>query len=103
MSVVALTKDGLDEAVARHDLLVIELADSTAASLEALADAHPDVGFARAVGDAGQDLRAMFGLTEPGVVIFRERIVLYCEAGMHSGERIAGLLARVRSLDMDTV
>ena len=46
----------------------------------------------------------MFGLPPgPGLVIFRERIVLYCEPGAHSGDRVESLLAQVRSLDMDAV
>jgi hypothetical protein len=45
----------------------------------------------------------MFGLSGPGLVIFRERIVLYCEPGMHSSDRVERLLALVRGLDMDAV
>ncbi len=45
----------------------------------------------------------MFGLPGPGLVIFRERVVLYCEPGVHAGERVDALLAQVRGLDMEAV
>ena len=102
MSILALTRDSLDEAVDRYSLLVIELADAGVDSaLEPLVEAHPEVGFARAAET--EALRALFGLREPGLVIFRERVVLYCEPGVHSGERVARLLGQVRGLDMDAV
>jgi len=104
VSVLVLTKNGLDAAVGRYPLLVIELAGVGAASpLEALAEAHPEIGFARAADADARELCAMFGLDGGGLVIFRERIVLYCEPGDYSGERVEGLLAQVRGLDMDAV
>jgi hypothetical protein len=47
---------------------------------------------------------ALFGLdSEPALVIFRDRIVLYLEPGVHPLERVEALLAQVRVLDMDQV
>ena len=104
MSLLALTRDALDEAVDRYPLLLIELTDAAADStVEALAKTHPEVKFARAAEADAAGLRAMFGLKGPGLVIFRERVVLYCEPGVHSGERVAGLIGQVRELDMDAV
>ena len=104
MNVLALTREGLDDAVGRYPLLVIELCDAAVDSrLEPLAEAHPEVGFARAAEADADALRALFGLQESGLLIFRERVVLYCEPGVHSGERVAGLLGQVRELDMDAV
>ncbi len=46
----------------------------------------------------------MFGLgPEPAAVVFREAIVLYCEAGTHTAEAIEDLLARIGDLDMERV
>jgi thioredoxin 1 len=106
MNVVTLTPDGFDDAVGLHPVLVVEFAPSVATSspLDALAEAHAEVVFGRVTPDAGPRLGAMLGLPPgPGLVIFRERIVLYCEPGAHSGDRIESLLAQVRSLDMDAV
>ena len=103
MNPLALTTENLDEAVGRHLLLVVDLGDSAASPLDDLAERHPEVGFGRAVPAHSPGLRAMFGLPGPGLVIFRERVVLYCEPGVHPGERIDALLAQVRGLDMEAV
>jgi thioredoxin 1 len=106
MSVVTLTSDGFDDAVGLHPVLVVEFPAPTATSspLEALAEAQSEVAFGRVTQEASARISAMFGLPAgPGLVIFRERIVLYCEPGAHSGDRVEGLLAQVCSLDMDAV
>ena len=106
MSVLALTSDNFDDAVGRtlcwwsSSLGLLP----TSSPLDGLAEAHAEVAFGRVTPEAGARIGAMFGLPPgPGLVIFRERIVLYCEPGVHSGERIESLLAQVRSLDMDAV
>jgi hypothetical protein len=106
MSVQLLTRENFDDAVSRHAVLVIAFAPAGTdpAPLEALAGEHPEAGFGRVEVAAEPDLCAMFGL--PGadaLVIFRERVVLYCEPGAHAASRVEGLLAQVRAQDMDAV
>lgn len=106
MNVVTLTPDSLDDAVGLHPVLVVEFADPIASSslLAPLAQAHAGVAFGRVTAEASPRLGAMFGLPPgPGLVIFRERIVLYCEPGAHTGDRVENLLAQIRSLDMEVV
>lgn len=106
MSVERLTRESFDAAVARNACLVVEFAAAGAdpAPLEALAAAHADVAFARVDAHAEPALREMFGVAgTDALVILRERIVLYCEAGAHPAERVAGLLERVQNLDMAAV
>ncbi len=65
---------------------------------------HAGVRFAWVDSARHPRLAAMFGLgPEPAVVVFREAIVLYCEAGTHTAEAIEGLLARIGDLDMERV
>jgi thioredoxin 1 len=106
MNVLALTPEGFDDAVGRHAVLVVEFVAAAAdpSTLDVLVGAQADVAFGRVTPEISPELGAMFGLPPgPGLVIFRERIVLYCEAGAHSADRIEGLIAQVRSLDMDAV
>ncbi len=106
MNALALTPEDFDDAVGGYPVLVVEFVASTAdpSSLDLLAGAQPDVAFGRVTPETGPKLGAMFGFPPgPGLVIFRDRIVLYCEPGAHSGDRIEGLIAQVRSLDMDAV
>lgn len=106
MDVLALTSDSFDSAVGLHPILVVEFAAAADASssLDALSQTPSEVAFGRVTPEAGPGLGAMFGLPSgPGLVIFRERVVLYCEAGAHSADRIDGLIGQVRGLDMHAV
>ena len=50
------------------------------------------------------DLSAAFGIQSiPTLMIFREEIILFSEAGMMSAKQLGELLGRVRSLDMQDV
>jgi thioredoxin 1 len=106
MSVQLLTRENFDDAVARHAVLVVAFAQTGAdpAPLDDLARGYTDVGFGRVDLDTEPELCAMFGLPPAdALVIFRERVVLYCEPGLHPGSRVEALLAQVRALDMDAV
>jgi thioredoxin 1 len=106
MSVQLLTTDSFDQAVARYAVLVVVFTQAGAHGepLESLSRGHLDVGFGRVESESEPVLRKMFGLSaSDALVIFRERIVLYCEPGLHSADQIQGLLAQIRDLDMDAI
>jgi thioredoxin 1 len=106
MGVQLLTRENLDDAVARHVVLVVAFAraGADAAPLDDVVRGQTDVGFGRVEWDTEPDLCAMFGLPPAdALVIFRERVVLYCEPGLHPGSRVEALLAQVRALDMDAI
>jgi len=106
MDVQLLTRETFDDAVAHHDVLVVMFAgaDADPAPFKGLAGGHPEAGFGRVEVDTEAELCAMFGLpAADALVIFRERVVLYCESGAHAASRVEGLLAQVRALDMGAV
>jgi thioredoxin 1 len=106
MSVLQLTDESFQSTVAGSECLVIEFASSTPApgALEELSRRLPAVVFSRVDPQTQPKAAAMFGLgAEPALLIFREQIVLYLERGEHPIERIEGLLAQIRALDMGAV
>jgi thioredoxin 1 len=106
MSVLQLTDESFHSGVAQREVLVVEFAVSTSAPsvLEELSQRHPAVVFAKIDPQVQPKAAAMFGLgAEPALLIFREQVVLYLEAGEHAIDRIEGLLTQIRALDMHAV
>jgi len=106
MSVLQLTDESFHSSVAQTEVLVVEFASATPPSgvLEELSQRHPSVVFARIDPQSHPNAPAMFGFgVEPALLIFREQVVLYLEAGEHTSERIEGLLTQILALDMHAV
>jgi thioredoxin len=71
---------------------------------EAASDAHPDVTFAKVDTEAQQQLGAMLEIMSiPTLMVFRDGVLLYREAGALSAPQLDDLLAQVENLDMDAV
>jgi hypothetical protein len=105
-NVLPLTAQDFDSTVAQSTCLVVEFS----ASLEEFADRASEVEALGAVRWAHVDLTTetklaqTFGIdTDAALLIFREQIVLYLEAGKHDPARIAGLLRRILALDMPAI
>jgi hypothetical protein len=106
MDVRSLTDESFRPTVECTAILVVEFSAGAPGDdpRHPLADRFPLVAFARLDPARAPAVAAMFGLgEEPALLIFRDQIVLYCERGGHSPERVAGLLAQVCALDMDQV
>lgn len=75
-----------------------------AATYEAAAAAHPEAIFAKVDTDAEQALAAAFHIRAiPTLMVFKDGILLYREAGALPGPALEELLARIAALDMDDV
>jgi len=71
---------------------------------EEAALSNPDIRFAKVDTEAQQDLAAVFNITSiPTLMIFRDNILLYNQAGALPGSAFDDLIAQVRALDMDEV
>jgi thioredoxin 1 len=106
MSVLQLTEDSFHRTVAESACLVVEFeaASGGASVLEESSQRHADIVFGRVDTQAQPELAALFGLREgPALLIFREKVVLYLEEGVHSAMRVDELLGQVLALDMNAV
>jgi len=106
MSVLQLTDESFHDSVAQSEVLVVEFAPAVRPSgvLEELSQHLSTVVFARLDPHSQSNAAAMFGLgDEPALLIFREQVVLYLEAGEHTRDRIEGLLTQILALDMHAV
>jgi thioredoxin 1 len=71
---------------------------------EAAAPRHPDVLFAKVNTEDEQQLAAHFNIRSiPTLMIFRDNVIVYAEAGSLPAAGLEQVLAAARSLDMDAV
>jgi thioredoxin len=111
MSTVALTKDNFEQVVAGNDLVMVDFwapwcgpCRAFAPTFEAASDQHADVVFAKVNTDEEQEIAQAFAIRSiPTLMLFREKVVLFQEAGSLPASALEEILAKARALDMDDV
>ena len=77
---------------------------SFAPNFEAVADANPDVTFAKVNTDEEQELAGAFQIRSiPTLMVFREKVLLFSQAGALPKSVLEELLQKVRDIDMEAV
>lgn len=71
---------------------------------EAASQANPDITFAKVDTEAEQALAGALGITSiPTLMVFRDDVLVYREAGALPARALDALIDQVRELDMDEV
>jgi thioredoxin len=71
---------------------------------EKVAEANPDVTFAKINTDEEQELAGAFQIRSiPTLMIFRDKVLLFSQPGALPQQMLEELLGKVRALDMDQV
>ena len=71
---------------------------------EAAAGQHGDITFAKVDTEANQDLAGAAGIMSiPTLMVFRDGILLFSQAGALPAAALDDLIGQVRALDMDQV
>ena len=77
---------------------------SFAPSYEAVAEANPEVVFAKVNTDEEQELAGAFQIRSiPTLMVFRDKVLVFSQAGALPKSVLEELLAKVRALDMDAI
>ena len=111
MSTTPLTLESFEEAVASNDLVLIDFwaawcgpCRSFAPIYEKVSEQYPEVLFAKVDTEAQQGLAATFSIMSiPTVMIIRENVVLFSQAGALPERALVDLVEKVRDLDMQEV
>lgn len=111
MSVIELTKENFEETITSNDIVLIDFwapwcgpCKSFAPIYEEIAAKNEGVVFAKVNTEDEQELGAHFQIRSiPTLMIFREQIVLYSEAGMLPAASLQEIVDKVKSLDMEQV
>ena len=71
---------------------------------EKAAEANPDITFAKVDTEAERDLAGALGISSiPTLMVFRDNVMLYREAGALPAKALDSLIDQVRELDMDAL
>jgi len=71
---------------------------------EKASEAHQDVVFAKVNTDEQQELAGSFGIRSiPTLLVFREKVILFQQAGAIPGQALEQVISRAKSLDMAKV
>ncbi len=108
MATVTLTKDNFAETISGNDIVFIDFwaawcgpCRAFAPVFETASETHADVVFAKVDTEDQRELAGMFGITSiPTLVAFREKVLVFGEAGALPAPELEKLIGAVKELDM---
>lgn len=111
MATVAMTIDNFEDTILNNDIVLIDFwADwcqpckTFGPVFEKVSEKHPDILFAKVDTEAQQEIAAQFGIRSiPTLAIFREKVLLFNQAGALPEATLDEVVGRVKDLDMDEV
>jgi thioredoxin 1 len=111
MAVVELTKDTFEEVVTDNDFVIVDFwapwcgpCRSFAPTYEKVSADHADVVFAKVNTEEQQEIAAHFQIRSiPTLMIFREKIIIFSEAGALPESAFRELVKKAGELDMEEV
>ena len=111
MATIELTKDNFEDVVTKNDIIIVDFwapwcgpCKGFAPVFEAASEKHADVVFAKVNTDEQQDIAGHFAIRSiPTIMVFREQVVLFSQAGALPGEALESIVTQAKGLDMKKV
>ncbi|QSQ22350.1 thioredoxin [Pyxidicoccus parkwayensis] len=108
MAAVEITKDNFKETVAKEGIVILDWwaawcgpCRAFAPTFEAASTKHPDIVFGKIDTDAQPELSGAFEIRSiPTLMVFRDGILLFEQAGALPAAALEDLVKQVRALDM---
>jgi len=111
MATVELTDENFEQTVNDNAMVIVDFwapwcgpCRGFAPLYEKAAEAHPDIVFAKVNTDEEQELAGAFGIRSiPTLMVFREKVILFQQAGALPAVALEQVIAQAKALDMAKV
>ncbi|HTS86501.1 MAG TPA: thioredoxin [Usitatibacter sp.] len=111
MAVVELTKENFEQVVTSNPTVIVDYwapwcgpCRGFAPVFERVAEANPDVVFAKVNTDDEQEIASHFQIRSiPTLMVFREQIIVFSQPGALPQGAFEQVVAKAKALDMDEV
>jgi thioredoxin len=111
VATVELNQGNFEDVVTRNEMVIIDFwaswcgpCTSFAPVFESASEQHQDIVFGKVNADDEQELAAAFSIRSiPYVMLLREKVVLFAQAGALPAEGLESVIRQARALDMAQV
>ncbi len=111
MPTVELTKDNFEATINDNDTVIVDFWAEWCGpcrvfgpTFEEASEEHSDIVFGKVDTEVQSELAGFFNVRSiPTLMVFRENVVLYSEAGALPPETLENLISRIKEVDMENV